>query len=94
MALGAGPGDVLRLVLGYGVRLAGIGLAIGIPVAAAASRLLGSLLYGVSPTDPLVFGAVSVTVMAVATAACYMPDEAGNATGSASGSPKRVGAGG
>jgi predicted permease len=73
MALGAGPGDVLRLVLGYGIRLAGIGLAIGIPIAAAASRLLGSLLYGVSPTDPLVFVAVSVTLMAVATAACYMP---------------------
>jgi predicted permease len=73
MALGAGPGDVLRLVLGYGVRLAGIGLAIGVPIAAAASRLLGSLLYGVSPTDPLVFVAVSATLMAVATAACYMP---------------------
>jgi putative ABC transport system permease protein len=73
MALGAGPGDVLRLVLGYGIRLAGIGLAIGVPIAAAASRLLGSLLYGVSPTDPLVFVAVSVTLMAVATAACYMP---------------------
>jgi predicted permease len=73
MALGAGSGDVLRLVLGYGIRLAGIGLAIGIPVAAAASRLLGSLLYGVSPTDPLVFVAVSVTLMAVATAACYVP---------------------
>ena len=73
MALGAGPGDVLRLVLGYGIRLAALGLAIGVPIAAAASRLLGSLLYGVSPTDPLVFVAVSVTVMAVATAACYMP---------------------
>jgi predicted permease len=73
MALGAGPSDVLRLVLGYGIRLAAVGLAIGVPVAAAASRLLGSLLYGVSPTDPLVFVAVSVTLMAVATAACYMP---------------------
>jgi putative ABC transport system permease protein len=73
MALGAGPGDVLRLVLGYGIKLAGIGLAIGIPLAAAASRLLGSLLYGVSPTDPLVFVAVSVTLMAVASAACYVP---------------------
>ena len=61
MALGAAPVDVLRLVLGYGIKLAGIGLAIGVPVAAAASRLLGSLLYGVSPTDPLVFVAVSVT---------------------------------
>ena len=73
MALGAGARDVLELVLGYGVKLAGVGLAIGLPIAIAASRLLGSLLYGVSPTDPLVFVAVSVALMAVATAACYVP---------------------
>jgi uncharacterized protein YndB with AHSA1/START domain len=66
MALGAGARDVVRLVLGYGVKLAGIGLAIGIPVALAASRLLGGLLYGVSPTDPLVFLGVSLGVLAVA----------------------------
>ena len=73
MALGAGTRDVLTLVFGYGMKLAGVGLAIGIPVALGASRLLESLLYGVSPTDPLVFISVSVAVMAVATLACYVP---------------------
>jgi predicted permease len=73
MALGAGRRDVLALVFGYGMKLAGAGLAIGIPVALGASRLLESLLYGVSPTDPLVFISVSAAVMAVATLACYVP---------------------
>jgi predicted permease len=73
MALGAGTRDVLALVFGYGIKLAGAGLAIGIPVALGASRLLESLLYGVSPTDPLVFISVSAAVMAVATLACYVP---------------------
>ena len=73
MALGADARDVLRLVLGYGVRLAGMGLAAGVPVALAASRLLGSLLYGVSPTDPVVFVVMPAIVLAVAMLACYVP---------------------
>jgi predicted permease len=73
MALGADARDVLRLVLGYGVKLAGIGLAAGVPLALAASRLLGSLLYGVSAVDPLVFLAVPLIVLAVSLAACYVP---------------------
>ena len=73
MALGATAREVLLLVLGYGVRLAAVGLAIGIPVALAASRLLGALLYGVSPTDPLVFAAAPAVIVVVALAACYLP---------------------
>ena len=73
MALGAHAADVLRLVIGYGVKLALIGLAVGIPVALASTRLLRGLLYGVSPTDPVVFVAVSFAVLAVATAACCVP---------------------
>ena len=73
MALGATPREVLLLVLSYGVKLAGVGLAIGIPVALVASRLLGALLYGVSPTDPLVFAAAPAVIVAVALAACYIP---------------------
>jgi putative ABC transport system permease protein len=73
MALGAHATDVLRLVIGYGVKLALIGLVVGIPVALASTRLLRGLLYGVSPTDPAVFIAVSFAVLAVATAACCVP---------------------
>src|SRR4029077_16309253 len=57
MALGASAREVLTLVLGYGLKLAALGLAAGVPVALLTSRLLGALLYGVSPTDPLVFAA-------------------------------------
>jgi len=64
---------VLTLVLGYGVKLAALGLAVGIPVALATSRLLGTLLYGVSPTDPLVFVAAPLVVLSVALVACYVP---------------------
>jgi len=73
IALGAGTRDVLQLVLGYGVRLTAIGLAVGIPVAAAATRLLRSLLYGVSPTDPFVFALVAAALTTAATAACCLP---------------------
>jgi predicted permease len=73
MALGAGTRDVLELVVGYGARLAAAGLLIGIPAALAASRLLGSLLYGVSPTDPLVFAFGAALVLAVCTIACLVP---------------------
>ena len=73
MALGADSSDVMRLVLGQGVKLAILGLAVGILTALAASRLLGSLLYSVSATDPVVFAGVSVAVLIVSTAACYVP---------------------
>ena len=63
----------MRLVLGYGVKLAALGLAAGLPVALMTSRLLGTLLYGVSPTDPLVFVAAPMVVLSVALVACYFP---------------------
>ena len=73
MALGADSSDVVRLVVGQGVKLVLAGLAFGIPTALAFSRILGSLLYGISASDPRVFAAVSVTVLIVATVACYVP---------------------
>ncbi len=73
MALGADARDVLRLVVGYGVKLAGAGLLIGIPAALAGSRLLGSLLYGVSATDPLAFAIGASSVLAVCALACFVP---------------------
>jgi putative ABC transport system permease protein len=73
MALGATAREVMRLVLGYGMKLAALGLAAGLPVALMTSRLLGTLLYGVSPTDPLVFVAAPMVVLSVALVACYFP---------------------
>jgi putative ABC transport system permease protein len=73
MALGADGSAVMRLVLGHGVKLACIGLALGIPIAIATSRLAGSLLYGVSGTDPLVFAIAPAAILLVAALACYVP---------------------
>ena len=72
-ALGAGATEVLRLVMAQGVRLIAAGLAVGIPVALAASRVLSSLLYGVSPTDPLVFSLAATALLAVSVLACCLP---------------------
>jgi putative ABC transport system permease protein len=73
MALGAQQKDVLRLVLGQGARIAFFGVAIGLAAAAALARLLSSLLFSVSASDPLTFGAVAVLLVAVALLACYIP---------------------
>jgi len=73
MALGARREEVLKLVVGQGLKLALIGVAIGIAGALALTRLLSSLLYGVKPTDPPTFIAVSLILTAVALAACYIP---------------------
>ena len=73
MALGADRADVLRLVLGQGLRLAVIGLGIGVVVAFALARALTSLLYGVSASDPLVFAGMAISLAMVALAASYMP---------------------
>jgi putative ABC transport system permease protein len=73
MALGADASEVMRLVIGQGVKLALAGLALGVPTALVFSRVLGSLLYGVSPTDPVVFAAVSTGILIVAVLACYAP---------------------
>jgi putative ABC transport system permease protein len=72
-ALGADTVAVLRLVAGHGMKLALLGLAVGIPTAIASTRLLQGLLYGVSPTDPVVFVGVSIAILVVATVACCVP---------------------
>jgi predicted permease len=73
MALGADRASVLRLIVGQGMTLALVGLGVGVVVAFAASRLLTSLLYGVSPGDPLTFAFVALLLAAVALLACYVP---------------------
>jgi macrolide transport system ATP-binding/permease protein len=73
MALGAGRGNVLRLILGQGLRLAGIGLAIGLVIAAAVTRLMTSLLFGVSPTDIPTILLVSSLLALVTVGASLLP---------------------
>jgi predicted permease len=73
MALGAGRGDVLRMVAREALRLSAIGIAIGLVTAAAATRALGQLLYGVSSGDPVTFAAVAAVVVVTALAASYFP---------------------
>ncbi|HEX5483915.1 MAG TPA: ABC transporter permease [Terriglobia bacterium] len=73
MALGAQKSDVLRLVVGQGMILALIGVGIGIAGALGLTRFLSSLLYGIKPTDPLTFAAVSFVLIGVALLACYIP---------------------
>jgi predicted permease len=73
MALGAGQWDVIRLVLGHGVRLAAIGVGIGLAGGAALSQLLGSLLYEVKRVDPVTYAAVALVGVGVAALACYVP---------------------
>ena len=73
MALGARPIDVLRLILGEGLKLVCVGVVLGITSALALTRLLASLLYGVSATDPLIFVGVTALLIGVALAACLLP---------------------
>lgn len=73
MALGARSKQVLRPVLGQGLALTCTGAAIGIAMALAVTRYLGSLLYGVRPGDPLTFAVVAICLVAVALLACYIP---------------------
>jgi putative ABC transport system permease protein len=73
MALGAGQKDVLRMVVGQGMKLALIGVALGLAGSFAATRLMSSLLFGVSATDPLTYGGVALLLAAVALFACLIP---------------------
>jgi predicted permease len=73
VAMGAQRGDVLRLVLGHGMRLALLGVAIGLAAAFGLTRLIASQLYGVSASDPLTFAGVAALLTCVALAACYIP---------------------
>src|SRR5213595_269329 len=71
MALGAGAGDLLRLVISRGVRLTTVGVAIGAIAALTLTRLMGNLLYKVSPRDPLAFGVAFIVMTLVALVACF-----------------------
>lgn len=73
MAMGAQANDVLRLVLGYGTKLAILGLAVGSLTALVLTRLVSSLLYGVTEHDPLTFAGVTVLLASVAVIASYIP---------------------
>jgi predicted permease len=73
VALGATPRDVLRMVLGQGMRTILVGVAIGIVGSFALTQTVSSLLFGVTATDPLTFAAVTVLLIAVALLACYIP---------------------
>jgi predicted permease len=73
LALGAQARQVLQLVLRQGMALAAIGLLVGLFAAFGSTRLVGTLLYGVNPSDPLIFLGVTLLLAAAALAACYFP---------------------
>jgi ABC-type antimicrobial peptide transport system permease subunit len=72
MALGARRSDVLKMIMGQGFRLIGIGLGIGLCAALGAARLLSPLLYGIGANDPVTMTAVAAGLAAVALTACYL----------------------
>ncbi|HVF44734.1 MAG TPA: FtsX-like permease family protein, partial [Pyrinomonadaceae bacterium] len=73
MALGAQRGDVLKLVVGQGLKLVLVGVALGLVAAFMLTRVMSSLLFGVSPTDPATLAAISAVLVAVALLASYIP---------------------
>jgi ABC-type antimicrobial peptide transport system permease subunit len=73
MALGATASAVRRMVVSQGTRVVLIGVVIGVAVAFASTRLLGTLLYGVKPVDPIVFAAMSAMMIAIGMLASYVP---------------------
>jgi len=73
MAVGAQRWNVISLVVRQGMRLATIGLALGLIAAFASTRLLQNLLFGVNPVDPLTFAAIALLLIAVTAAACWFP---------------------
>lgn len=73
MAIGAQPRDVFKMVLGQGMMLALIGVAVGLVGAFGLTRLMATMLFGVEPTDPVTFAAIAVLLTCVAMVACYLP---------------------
>jgi ABC-type antimicrobial peptide transport system permease subunit len=73
MAIGAQPSDIFRIIIGQGLTLSLTGLGLGLVGALWLGRAGSSLLFGVTATDPLTFAIVSLVLMAVALAACYVP---------------------
>lgn len=72
-ALGARPRDVMRMIVGGALRLAAVGMAVGAVAALGLSRLLGSLLFGVGPSDPMTYAGVVLLLSSVVLAACVVP---------------------
>jgi len=73
MAIGAQAGDIIRLVLGQGMRTLLLGLALGVAVAALGTRLIASILYGVAAGDPVTFATVAAILVVIGLVACYLP---------------------
>jgi putative ABC transport system permease protein len=73
MALGASRGDTLRMIIGEGMALTGVGIAIGIAGALALTRVLNSFLFEIKPNDPLTFAGVATALVLAALAACWIP---------------------
>ena len=73
LAIGATPADVLRMVIGGGMKLAAIGVVVGLAGALALTSLIASLLFNVEPFDPASYIATSVLLLAIAAVACYVP---------------------
>jgi len=73
MALGADPGDVTRMVVGKGLALTGLGIAIGLAAAFALTRTMTKLLVGVAASDPVVYSGVAALLAVIALVACYIP---------------------
>jgi len=78
MALGAQTGAVLKLAVGYGLRLVVAGVVVGLIAAFALTRVMSTLLFGITATDPVTFGLISLLLIVVAAIASYIP--AGRAT--------------
>jgi ABC-type antimicrobial peptide transport system permease subunit len=73
VALGASASDVLRMILGEGMRITLVGVGIGIVLALGLTRLITKVIYGVSASDPLTFIGVAILLSGVALLACYIP---------------------
>jgi len=73
MAIGARPLDVFKMIMGNGMKLALIGVALGLVGAFILTRFMSTMLFGVAPTDAMTFGSISVLLILVALLACYLP---------------------
>jgi putative ABC transport system permease protein len=73
MALGASRSNILRLAIGHGMRLVMCGIVIGAAMSLATARVMKSLLFGLSPRDPLTYGAMALLLAIVALLACWIP---------------------
>jgi ABC-type antimicrobial peptide transport system permease subunit len=73
MAFGASSGSILQLVAGQGLKLSALGIALGLLAAFAVTRVMSTMLVGVSPTDPLTFASIAAFFLGVTALACWIP---------------------